>query len=342
MFPTQLPVTNPADFSRCEERQQAPDPGKSLSPTQKADAALREAIYRAFWKDDVLRAIEYDAVDVHVREGIVHLHGNIISAANQTRIMNAVRTVPGISNIQNHLVLDDRLTYEVAAALADLEHTYECKFFTGASHGVVSMEGLVRDHTVKLLAEQQVAGNPHVRGVINHVHIQGSEPEAEEQPFLQPAMGKTIYFQDGISGIVRQVVVDPDNRRVTAMIVQVDFDSPRSENHPLPEGKSRIFERLIVVPIKTVRYLTKVSGFLHINSRENDQYQDFDPASFSSPTLDWTPPYPYCPEEVLFALVQDHAFTPENAGEPYRLPVDKMPESAAIKEESLANDSLGG
>jgi hypothetical protein len=53
------------------------------SSIQKADAAMREYIYTALWKDDVLRAMESDDIDVLVKEGIVSLNGQ--SRAQQAR-----------------------------------------------------------------------------------------------------------------------------------------------------------------------------------------------------------------------------------------------------------------
>lgn len=341
MFPTQIPLINPDEFSRCADRRQATDPGKSLSPIQKTDAALKESIYYAIWKDDVLRAIEYDEIDVHVKNGVVYLSGHIVSTTSQSRIINAVRALPGVLGIQNNFVLDDKLIREVAASLGNLEHTYGCKFFTGASHGVVSMGGMVRDHTVKLLAEKQAASNPNVRGVINHVRVSGVKPGLKDQPFLQPTIGETIYFLNGISGIVKQVIIDPNSRRVTAMTIQGNFSDQHYENNLLTDGKTPLPEQLIVVPMNEVRYLTKVSGFLNIKSTEGNRYLDLDPASFHSPGWDWVPPYPYCPDDVLFPVEQRDM---ENQIS-QQIPASALPVASKeqlLWEQLLANDSLGG
>jgi osmotically-inducible protein OsmY len=341
MFPVQLPVINPDDFSRCEDRMQVTDPGKSLSPTQKRDVALKESIYHAFWKDDVLRALEYDEIDVHVRNGVAYLSGHIVSITSQRRITNAIRAIPGVLGIQNNLVLDDKLTREVAASLGNLEHTYGCKFFTGASHGVVSMDGIVGDHTVKLLAEKQAARHPNVRGVINHVRVSGVKPGLKDQPFLQPTIGETIYFLNGISGIVEQVIINPNSRRVIAMTIRGNFTDQRYGINLLTDGKTPHPEHLIVVPMNEVRYLTKVSGFLHINSDERNRYTDFDSASFGLPNVTWVPPYPYCADEVLFPVelqdMENHILQQSPAT---LLPVASKEQ--LLWEQLLANDSLGG
>lgn len=339
MSPVQIPAKNSTGFSRCEERSPAPNPGKSLSPIQQMDLALKESIYHAFWKDDVLRAIEYYAVDVHVHEGIVHLYGHVVSTNSQSRIMNAIRAVSGILSVQNHLVLDERLTLEVAASLGDLEHTYNCKFYTGASHGVIAIDGVVRDDTVKLLAEKQAAANPNVRGVINRVRVSGTERMLQEQPFLQPTISTPVYFRDGVSGTVKQVIIHPNTRCVVAMVVLGRFVSQQQAL----TSESQTPERFVVLPMDVVRHMTRDSGFLQINSTDRNRYRDFDPAAFETPHVDWTPPYPYCHAEVLFPIEPQ---TPEIHS---LRQVSQSQFSAALNEKEhslseqlLANDSLGG
>ena len=308
MFSAQIPKINPGGFSRCEERRQKSGDGKSLSPIEKADAALKENIYQAIWKDDVLRATDYYEVDAYVKNGVVYLNGHIISITSQERIKNAIRTVPGILEIKNSLVLDDELTLEVAASLGKLENTNGCKFFTGVSHGVVSLNGMVSKENVKLLAEKCAASIPNVRGVINNVRISGGELKAhDDQPFLQPAIGELIYFLDGISGYVRQVIIDPDNRRVIAMTIQGRFAGQQQYLNSLVNSKTQPLEQLVTVPMNLVRYLTRVSGFLNIQSNEIKNHMDFDPGAFFVPNKDWVPPYPYCPEDVLIPVKHQNA-----------------------------------
>jgi osmotically-inducible protein OsmY/uncharacterized protein YkvS len=302
MFPAQIPKINPDEFSRCEEPRQKTDYGKGLSPSQKTDAAIKVSVDRAIWNDDVLRATEYYEIDVHVKNGVVYLYGHIVSTISQSRINKVLRAIPGRLGIQNNLVLDDKLTSEVAASLGMLEHTYNCKFFTGASHGVISLNGIVSDENVKLLAEKSAASHPDVRGVINNVRVSGAEQELPHQLFLQPTIGEIIYFLDGVSGVVKQVIINPNNRRVVAMTVRGRFTDQRQDLKFLNNGEPRSPERLVVVPMDVVRYMTKVSGFLHINSDENKRYLDFDPTHFSTPKADWKAPYPYCPDNVLFPV----------------------------------------
>ena len=342
MFPAQIPRIKPDEFSRCKERSHLIDHGKSLSPSQKTDAAIKESVDQAFWKDEVLRAIEYYEMDVHVKNGVVYLYGHIVSTTSQSRINKALRAIPGLLGIQNNLVLDDKLTHEVATLLGKLEHTYGCKFLTGASHGVISLNGIVSDENVKRLAEKSAASHPNVRAVINNVSVSGTEQELENQSFLQPTIGEIIYFLDGISGAVKQVIINPNNRRVVAMIVQGKFTDQRYElNSLMTNDEARPLDHLVVVPMNEVRYLTKISGFLYINSNERNRYMEFNPARFFTPKNGWKAPYPYCSEEVLFPV--------ENREVEYQI-LEKFPRSPStvasgeqlLWEQLLADPHLGG
>jgi osmotically-inducible protein OsmY len=341
MFPAQLSGINSDEFSRCEERRQITVPGKSLSPIQKTDAAIRQSIYHALWKDDVLRAMEYSEIDVHVKNGVVYLDGHIVSTISQSRIENALRAIPGLLGIINHLVLDDRLLHEVARALGDLEHTYACKFFTGASHGVVSLNGIVSDESVKLLAEKSVASNPNVRAVINHVRVSGTKLKVQDQRFMQPTIGETIYFLDGASGVVRQVIINPNNRCVIAMTIQGKFNDRQVELNLQTDGEARSAEQLVVVAMNEVRHLTRDSGFLYINTTERHRYLEFNPARFFTPGNGWKAPHPYCTDDVLFPVEKrevEYQILEQLPPSPFVVMWDEQP----LRDELLVNDSLGG
>jgi osmotically-inducible protein OsmY len=340
MFPVQNPEINSDEFSRCEERMRLMDDEKNRDPAKKTDVTIRDRINAALWKDDVLRAVEYDEIDVQVKSGVVHLSGHILNTASQGRIADAIQDIPGILKIRDYLVLDDKLTLEVAASLGGLEHSYDCKFFTGTSHGVVSLGGLVINDKVKLLAEKCVASNPNVRGVISNIHVSRVGPKLKKQRFLQPIIGELIYFLNGISGVVKQVIINPDNRCVISMVIQGNFMDQWGKVNLLEDGKARIPKQLVVLPVSTVRYLTKVSGFLYINSNETKQYMDFDPGCFFTPNSNWVPPYPYCPIDVLFPIKYQNADS-QIMPEPDLFPFGEIIEEASVREQFFATDSLG-
>lgn len=302
MLNDQVPKTISTPASRCDERVLIMDYGKDLSPVEKRDAEIKHEIANSLWKDNVLRTLDYDEIDVRVKNGVVYFNGHITNSSSQSRIENAIQAIPGIVEVRNNLVLDDKLTLDVATALSDLERTYHCKFFTGAIYGVISIGGTVSDRKIRSLAEKCASANPNTRGVINNIQVSGSKVELKGLPFLQPAIGETIYFLDWVPGVVKKVIVDPNNRRVIAMLVRGRFAEPPNEPKIKAEGDPPIKERLIVIPMSTVRHLTKVSGFLQIKSRERNRYSVFDPSLFIAPPIEWTPPYPYCPGDVLFPV----------------------------------------
>jgi osmotically-inducible protein OsmY len=341
MSSAQMTKIIPDQISRCVERGQIIEHRNTPSPAEKKDAALKENIASTLGRDVVLRALDYSDIDVRVNNGVVTLNGHIMSSNSQNRVNHAIRAIPGIVEIINNLITDDKLTLDVAAALGSLEHTYGCKFFTGASHGVVSLNGTVENKDIRLLAEKCASDTPNTRGVVNNIQVSGSKLESQNLPFLQPAIGETIYFLDWVSGIVKQVIINPDNRRVIAMIIQWKFPGQRDELTTSEDGKAHSLERLVTVPMDAVRYLTRVSGFLSINSNEWDRYLDFDPGRFIVPDKDWVPPYPYCPDDVLFTVSH------QQAGEkmeifPTRAQAVLLAKEQAYSEEHLANDSLGG
>lgn len=342
MLPAQIPRTERGELSRCKDTSQLVTGGqKDRDENTKADAVLAYEVDRVLWKDAAFKSTEYDNIDVKVSGGIVSLYGHITSLANQQRAEKALQSVPGLSGVDNHLIPDDKLVAEVATSLGALEHTYGCKFFTGVSHGVVFLSGSVGEAKVILLAEKCAAGNPNVRAVINSVHVPGGDLVLQNQLFLQPSIGEEIIFLDGISGVVRQVIINPNNRRVVAMTVWGRFVDQRQELKSMNEGEACPTERLIVVPINLVRYLTRVSGFLFIHSNEINRHLDFNAGNFFAPEKDWAPPYPYCPNDVLFPVEFDQMGKKIKNAPNLVLPTFKI-EEKVLSEELLANDSLGG
>ena len=132
MFPEQIPRTNPYELSRCRDSSQLmEEEQKGQNENTKADAALAHEVDQALLKDAAFRATDYDNIEVRVRGGVVHLYGHVSSLTNQHRAERALQAIPGLLGVNNYLIPDDRLVAEVATALGSLEHTYDCKFFTG-------------------------------------------------------------------------------------------------------------------------------------------------------------------------------------------------------------------
>ena len=342
MYQAQMPQTDTDELLRCKDSSHSMvEEQKSQNENAKTDIDLMHEVDHALWRDAAFRAIDYDNIDVRVRGGMVYLNGHVSSLTNQHQAEKSLQTISGLLGVNNHLIPDDRLLVEVSIALGQLESNYDCKFFTGVSHGVVLLSGNVDNINIKLLAEKCTANNPNVRGVINSIRVPGIDLDLREEPFLQPSIGEEIFFHDGLSGTVQQVIINPDNRRVVAMTLRGRFENQRQELGSLDKGEARSPERTIVLSMNSVRYLTKVSGFLYINSNERNQYMDFDPAHFFTPKKDWKAPYPYCPDDVLF-LIEQQDVKDQILQQPAQSLIAVGLEDQLLREQLPANDSLGG
>jgi len=342
MYPAQIPPTDTDELLRCQDSSQLmANKPKGQKENTKTDIDLMHEVDHALWRDAAFRAIDYDNIDVRVRGGIVYLNGHVSSLTNLHQAEKSLQTIFGLMGVNNHLIPDDQLLVEVSTVLGQIESTYDCKFFTGVSHGVVLLSGNVDDLSIKLLAEKCAANNPNVRGVINSIRIPRGDLDLLEEPFLQPMIGEEIFFHDGLAGMVQQVIINPDNRRVVAMTLRGQFENQLQELRSLNKGEARSPERVIVLSMNSVRYLTKVSGFLYINSNEKNRYMDFDPAHFFTPKKDWKAPYPYCPDDVLF-LIEEQDVKDQILQQFPRPSIAVGLEDQLLGEQLNANDSLGG
>ena len=140
------------------------------------------------------------------------------------------------------------------------------------------------------LAEKFSASVLNVRAVINNIVIPGINIDEEDQRFLLPVIGEKIYFRNGLYGLLKQVIINPNNRRVVDIIVQDQF----------PDRQHKTVGQLLVIPVNLIRYLTNNSGYLNIDNTETTQYQEFNSTNFVNPDTNWLAPYPYYNADVLF------------------------------------------
>lgn len=297
---------NLAEFSRCEDPAWLSVEEQYVDrKTVQANENLAEKVDRALWDIGVLRSTDYREIEIAVRDGVVYLGGHVISTGNQQKAEDAALTTQGVLGVKSFLVSDDQLRREVAGALGEIEHVHGVKFFTGTQNGVIVLNGEVGSSNIRLLAEKCAASIPAVRGVINYVRSPDVDLKSEDHRFLQPAVGKQIYFRDGLPGMIQKVIINPNNRRVVAMIVRGRFSALQQDPRFQAYGEDQVPERLIVIPMSAVRFLTKYSGYLNIDSSEAASYRDFNRSDFATPRGNWTPPYPYCPDDIFFSVEPD-------------------------------------
>ena len=162
MFPAQMPQTDSDELLDPNFKPLNGRRAESQNENTKTDIDLLHEVDHALWRDAAFRATDYDNIDVQVRDGIVHLNGHASSLTNLHQAERSLQTIPGLRGVNNHLIPDDQLLAEVSTALGSLESAYDCKFFTGVSHGVVLVSGNVENKNIKLLAEKCAASNPNV------------------------------------------------------------------------------------------------------------------------------------------------------------------------------------
>lgn len=269
-------------------------------PKYQTDAELATEVESALWNDEVLRVTDYHEVHVRVINGVIFLNGYITGVMNQGRIENAVATVQGSLGVKFHLISDDNLILQVSEALVQIQRVEGNSVFAHVQNGVVTLSGNVISAEIRSSAEQCAANVAWVRGVINNLAAPEVDPKANDPLFVQPTIGEKIYFRDSLEGIITQVVINPKNKRVTAMIMQGQFPDEKSKSGSMSTFENLAPERLAVIPVGLIRFLTEESGFLLIDSTETSQYQIYDPTGFVVPNADWVPPYPYCTENVRF------------------------------------------
>ena len=162
------------------------------------------------------------------------------------------------------------------------------------------LTGEVSSTALRDQVERRAGEIPWVRGVINGISVSGIVLPPEDHRFLQPVIGKELLFKDDLSVIIQKVIINPNNRRVVAMVVKGRFPDALQQSQPGYRREERSPEQLMVLPVRLILHLARSSGFIQINSTDTTEFKIFEPTWYITPDKDWLPPYPYCTDEVLF------------------------------------------
>ena len=276
-------------------------------PPYRTDRAIASDVSQALWRDEVLRAIDAEMIDVAVRDGIVTLRGYVSTAANKKRADRAARSVAGVLAIENQLVADDEVAIAVAQALARDERTRRPRILVSAKHGVVVLNGRTDTPETRLAAEEVAATVPSVRAVVNYLQAPGVVVIPEEQKVWQPRPKQEVYAEDLLLGHVERVVINPRHRRVTALIVHGDFPDLDAARPNVPLYRVPKKERRVVIPIRAVKFVSESSVLLGINSLDAARCPNFGAEHFPLPDPDWQPPYPYSHADVMIEAEEEMA-----------------------------------
>jgi hypothetical protein len=105
---------------------------------------------------------------------------------------------------------------------------------------------------------------------------------------VQPLPGAAVYAEDGWAGVVVQVVINPQNRLVTHMVVSasgmVDTDDVIGFRPVMGEH---------LVPVEAAEVVSEQSVILVPTPPSITAYPLFDAAACPPAPFTWRPPYPY-------------------------------------------------
>ena len=191
--------------------------------------------------------------------------------------------------VDSKLVIDSDLALQVVKRLSTDERTRSLILPVGCSHGWVRLGGEVPGRDLQIAAEEIAAQVPSVRGVLSRPRLIGENPEPERCA-VQPQIQAKIYDYNRYEGVVSQVVIQPCNRLVTHVVVNIsDFC----------EGKFMFHEYL--VPVEAMELVNKESIFLKRNGPPLNTFSAFEPSDYPLAPSDWQPPYPYAAGDVRWS-----------------------------------------
>ena len=246
-----------------------------------SDANILAEIWKAVRHYETIRALDMDNFSISVENGFVLLTGHVSKKYHRDLIEEIACTIPGVHAVHNKLVVDSDLIIQVAQALSKDERTHSLILPVGCSHGWVRLGGEVPGRDLKIAAEEIAAQVPSVRGVLSRPRLIGENPEPERLA-VQPQIQAKVYDYNRQEGVVTQVVIQPRNRLVTHVVVNIsDFC----------DGKFVFHEYF--VPVEAMEVVNKESILLKRNGPPLNTFPAFEPSDYPLAPSDWQPPYPY-------------------------------------------------
>ncbi len=256
----------------------------------RTDDGILADIWDALWKVDTFRSLDLGSLSIDVKGGEVYLYGFLAQENNLLLIESLVRSVAGVVAVHSHLILDRDLIIRVAQALARDERTHPYILPVDSFHGWIHIGGEVPTCELQHMVEKIAGEVPGVRGVTILPRIVGENPTMPLRP-AQPRIGAVVYGKDGEVGIVTQVVIQPNNRLVTHVMVR---------STELANGRVVAFET--VIPLEASDLVKNESIILQRNGPSLNAFPAFDPDEFPLAPFTWQAPYPYTAGEVRWSL----------------------------------------
>jgi osmotically-inducible protein OsmY len=256
----------------------------------RTDDGILADIWDALWKEDAIRSLDLGSLSVEVKGGEAYLDGHLAQENNLLRIENIVHSTMGIVAVHNNLVTDRELIIQVDQALARDERTRPYILPVNASHGWISLGGEVPIRELQHVAEKVAGEVSGVRGVIALPRVTGESPDMPRLA-VQPRIGAVVYGRNREEGVITQVVIQPEDRLVTHVVVR---------SKELTDGN--LVARETVIPLDASDLVKNESVFFQRNGPSLDAYPALDRDEFPLATFTWKAPYPYTAGEVRWSL----------------------------------------
>lgn len=247
------------------------------------DEDVRADVWARLWQDPTTRALERSALKLEVHNAEVFLAGHVTTVTHRRQMAELASRARGVKAVHNLLVADPDLVIEVAQALAADARTRPYIIPVGAFHGWIHLAGEVPDVETRAAVEQVAARVARVRGVLALPHLpQARIHHIESGRPLQPRLGEVVYAKDGPAGQVAQVVISPQNRLVSHIVVAGHLEVNRQSRR----GQW-------IVPVEALVRVNEGGVFLFETLDVLMTRSAFDEAAFPPAPADWPPPFPY-------------------------------------------------
>ena len=162
-----------------------PDTSLNELPPYRPDDVLQREV-EAILYDLTPLHVDLKGITVRVLDSVLYLDGNISSSLRGDIALDQVSGVPGLFEIKNNLIGDDRLAADLAMALGIDPRTRDLPIGVYPRLGVVRLSGAVHNTQQKAAAEEIAKSFPGVRSVFNDLVV---DPKADILHVMSPAEG---------------------------------------------------------------------------------------------------------------------------------------------------------
>jgi len=152
-----------------------PDTSLNELPPYRPDDVLQQEV-EAILFDLTPLHVDLKGITVRVLDSVLYLDGNISSSLRGDIALDQVSGVPGLLEIKNNLIGDDRLAADLAMALGSDPRTRDLPIGVYPRLGVVRLSGAVHNTQQKAAAEEIAKSFPGVRSVFNDLVV---DPKAD-------------------------------------------------------------------------------------------------------------------------------------------------------------------